>query len=627
MLIRFRSFLQGIFGKVIMLMIVATLSVFGFGAFTVFTNTDNIAAVVNGDDISERALRNQIDRYRQRVAGEENASELLARSQSPEFVDQTLDSLINQKLLEQAAVEYGLVASEMAVDQGIRTLPDFQIEGEYEPELFRETLQATGMSAQRYRSEFESFLLRSQLMLGVAGTNFVTKPEFERALSLGGESRDIAWLPVKWKPLAVVIEISDEQVAEYYQSFMSNYELPERIVVEYLKLDETQMVAQMDVPEEDIQSAYEAEKSEFVPNEERRSAHILIRTNDERDEEAVMALAETVHEKLLAGAGFAEMVKEYSDDEGTVSRGGDLGWAARGQFVPPFEEALFALQEGDISEPVKTSFGVHIIKLFEVRGAEFDSYDAIKGRIRLDIAEDLAAEQFAEQSRQLAEISYESSDLQAASDALSLPVERSEPLTRDDAEGVFATPVVIAAIYSEDVLEQGYNSALLEPEAGVAMVVRLAEKQPARQQSLEEVRDEIVETLRKERALQNARVLADAAIKRLLEGGDKEVLAQDLDTAWVEKADILRTDQENREIVKVAFDLQEPAEGQIAVDKVETDEGVLLVTVTGTIAGNASALDARRREAEAKGFDSLMSNLNLGIMQNVFLEHANIDRR
>lgn len=619
--------MQGILGKIIMALVIGTLSLFGFSALTWFTDREEVAAAVNGEEIGADFLRRKISQRRLQMTDTASEEELAA-TETPEFAQQVLEDLIRQKLLEQTADSGNWVVTDSILDGLIRQNEEFQIEGQYDPAVLQQTLAAAGYTPARYRDVLSQGLLRTQIALGVIGTAFVTDAEFEHLLRLSRETRNISWLIIKPESLEEYVSISEAEIGSHYELYQASYDIPEQVVVQYLVLSQDIIVNQIEAPEDEIRAAYEAELAEFTPAEKRQAAHILLDVTEERDLEQAKEEASALRARVEAGEDFADLAKAHSTDASNASKGGDLGMAVRGLYVPAFEKALWELEVDQISEPVATQFGVHLVKLLAMDMSAFPEYAQIKSRLENEIKQDRASQQFAEQRLTLAEISYESDDLEPASEALGLPIKRSSSFSRDGLDtGVEADPAFVEAAFAEDVLREGYNSVLAELADGSVAVVRFAEKIDARARSLAEVTDLIADSLRQQRTLENARVIAQAAEKRLRSGDDRAAVASDLGLEWQQKAGATRTDgQVPEEIQAAAFDNRLPASGML-VATVKTEAGIALVVMDAVNKGDIDDIPEGLVKRERNGLISSIGRRNLNAFQAALRLASDIDSR
>ncbi|HAS75094.1 MAG TPA: peptidylprolyl isomerase, partial [Marinobacter adhaerens] len=265
---------------------------------------------------------------------------------------------------------------------------------------------------------------------------------------------------------------------------------------------------------------YEQQAADLA-SEERRASHILIEEGSDADE--TMA---TIQERLAAGESFADLAREYSIDTVSAEDGGDLGYAGRGIYAEPFEEALFALEEGEVSEPVRTSFGVHLIRLEDVRESEVPSLDEMEDQLRRELAREKAREQFAEVRAELADSAYAADDLAGPAEELGLEVREANGVTRDGGQAPFDHAGLVRQLFSEDVLDAGYNTELIDVGDNVSVVARVNKYHEAEQLPLDQVRDQIRTTLEQRKTREALSERADAIIADLESGQSPEGIGE-----------------------------------------------------------------------------------------------------
>jgi peptidyl-prolyl cis-trans isomerase D len=330
-----------------------------------------------------------------------------------------------------------------------------------------------------------------------------------------------------------------------------------------------------------VLAAYDREKTAFEGQEQREAAHILLAETDDRDLAAARALAESLVTRLEAGEDFAALAEEFSDDSGSASDGGRLGAAARGTFVGPFEEALFSMVPGELRGPVETEFGVHILRLDNVFTTELPSFDELAFSLRERLRAEAAEAAFAEAKAKLEVLAYEAPDLTEPAEALGLTLERPEAFSRDGGEGIYGTAAVRDAAFSAEVREEGYNSEVLEPRDGLAVVLRVIEEISARDQTLEEVREAVTQEFIAEASARLAEDAAQAVLDELTAGTSIFEVSQAEGREWVREEGLLRTNTELPPALRdAAFRLAPPtAEELRRIDQVRLPSGEQLVLI------------------------------------------------
>lgn len=514
MLQNIRDNSQGLIAKTIIGVIVVLLALTGFDAiFNAAGNKQNVAEV-NGDPISRYDLEQAVNMQRRQLAQQ------LGRDFDASMLDDkllreaALNGLVDRMLLLHAAREADFAFSTQALDQLILQTPEFQVDGKFDAARFDQVIQQMGYSRLQFRQLLEQEMLIGQLRAGISGTGFVTDQQVDNFARLEMQTRDFDALTV---PAATdAVQVTDEEIQAHYQEHSDRYRSPEQVVLEYVELSKDAFFDQVEVDEKALQALYEKQVANLA--EQRRAAHILIETGELSDEQAKAKLEE-VAKRLQAGESFADLAKEFSQDPGSASEGGDLGYAGPGVYDPAFEEALYALQEGEVSQPVKTEFGWHLIKLLGVQSPEVPTLESMKPQLMRELKAQQVEQRFVEASKQLEDSAFESSDLAQPAQELGLKVETTPAFGREGGEGIAANRQVLQAAFSDEVLVDGANSALIELDPDTVVVVRVKQHMQPEQRPLDEVRESIVEQLRKQKAAEQARQNGEAMLAKLREGG------------------------------------------------------------------------------------------------------------
>jgi peptidyl-prolyl cis-trans isomerase D len=597
MLQQMREQARGIFGWIIIGAIVLVLSIFGFGALNFFVTSEPLVAEVGDTEIRQSQYLSMVESQRRRLLAQLPPGTDPGLLDEDALRDDVLDGLIQRTLLLEAARRSGMGAPEPSLDEVILATPEFQVDGRFDETRFRIVLASAGMTPVSYRQALGEDLLVNQLASAIGDTGFVTESELEAMAALTRQQRDVAWLTFDPSDYTESLVVEEADVRAYYDANADRFLAPEQVTVEYLTLDLAAMAAEEELDEEEILAAYEDEVAAFEGQERRKSAHILLSVDDDRDEAAAVELAAGLRERVLAGEDFADLAEEYSDDTGSAARGGDLGFAVRGTFVPPFERALFDLAVGDLSEPVVSQFGVHLIRLDEVATTEPPSLARLRPTLEQRVRERGAQERFDEARARLETLAYEAADLAEPAEALGLEILTAEPFSRDGGVGDFALTAVVDAAFSDDVLNGGYNSEILEPRDGVALVLRLVEYAPERLRDFEEVQEEARTSVVFERSREQAAADADAVLARLEDGAAVTAVAAESGREWSRLEGMTRDDREApAPVIREAFAAAQPGEGDRSIARAELAAGgVAVVAVTAVRPGDLAALTEAER--------------------------------
>ena len=528
MLQNIRDNSQGWIAKTIIGIIVALLALTGVDAIFTSTSNSQNAAEVNGVKITTAELSQAVEMQRrqllQQLGGDFDASlldEKLLR-------EAALNGLVERTLLLDSAKDAKFAFSQQALDQLILKTPEFLVDGQFNAERFDQVIRQLGYSRLQFRQMLEQEMLIGQLRAGLANSGFVTDAQVQAFAALEKQTRDFATLTLKADVDAVTL--SDDDIKAYYDAQASEFMSPEQVVLEYVELKKDAFFDQVEVTDEALQSAYQSEIANLA--EQRRAAHILVEVNDKLNDEQAQAKLVAVQKRLEQGEDFAALAKEVSDDSGSAGEGGDLGFAGPGVYDPAFEEALYALDENAVSAPVRSEFGWHLIKLLGVQAPEVPSFASLEEKLQRDLKARQVEQRFVEVSKDLEDAAFEASDLAQPAQELGLQVKTTEAFGRQGGtEGLTANRQVIQAAFSDEVLEDGSNSSVIELDPNTVVVVRVKEHNKPEQLPLEQVADSIRAQLTKVRASEAVKAQAEEQLAAL-RAGQTPVTQADAKQGW-----------------------------------------------------------------------------------------------
>ncbi len=542
---------QGTIAKVIIGLLIVTLSLWGVDAIVGgFTGQPEVATV-NGEEITEQEFNRILQMERQRRLSEMETPDpsLLDDDQIRRSV---LDAMIQEAVLTQDAARQGLTLSDEDIDRLITQMPQFQVDGQFNRDRFVAVLRNMGMGPLEFREAMRRQYVVNQIRGGLLESGLASPQAIEQLLRIQYQTRDFRTITLTPDQVSGQVTVSEADVKEYYENNAGEFMQPERVDAAYIELSLDKVAESIEVSEEELQAAYQARAQELAA-EERQVAHILVEDGDN----AEATLAE-VQEKLAAGEEFAELARQYSDDPVSAEEGGDLGYAGRGVFEGAFEEAMFELEEGEISEPVETAYGTHLIKVLDVRKIEPPSFEAMKDELRQELAREQAVTRFAELRTRLADLAYSEDNLTTPAQELGLEVQTRSGVTRDGGEPPFDHPGLMRQLFSDDVLQDGYNTEVIDVAQDTSVVARVRDYHPAAQQPLSEVQEQIRAQLEAQRTREALEQLGRDLIARLQDG---ETLA-DLDVAvdnWQSHEDVTRTNTDiSAPVLERAFELPRP---------------------------------------------------------------------
>jgi peptidyl-prolyl cis-trans isomerase D len=584
----FRKMVRGWLGYTILGVIVLVLAATGIEAY--FSGGKLAAATVNGEDILQADLDRMVERQRQQMIAQ------MGPNVDPSVLDvarvreSVLENLIARELLAQQAEDRGFLVSDATVHKLIREEPAFQENGKFSQQRYEQALQQIGEHPATYPARARQEIAYSMLVGGLGQSGVVTLPELERLSALTNQRRDIHYAVLPLARYLSQVSATDAEIKDFYAAHAERYAQPESVSLEYITLKREDFLAEAVPTEQELRARYEEKVKASGSDERRQAQHILITVDNTTKDADALRKTQDVEKRARAGEDFGKLAKEFSQDPGSVASGGDLGMVGRGMFVPEFEKALFSLKQGEISAPVKTQFGYHLIKLNKIETTAAPSFAALKPELEREVREAKAEELFAEAVDKLDAAVYESSDLKEPAEKFKRSVQMTAPFTRSGGTGLAADRKVVETAFSDELVKEGKNSQRLSLADGSAVWVRVKEYKPATLQPLAEVMADARNQLLLQKAGDKARAAADAIKAALAKGSSLADVAAQEKLSWQSVPDATtRTPLPLPEMQRVAFRLPHPAAGKISADSFDSGSAQVIVAVSKVTPGQPSA--------------------------------------
>jgi peptidyl-prolyl cis-trans isomerase D len=625
MLERIREGSQGPWAMGILALVILSFVFAGVGSY-INSSASSAAAIVNGEEIGidelERAYQNERSRMESQF-GEAFATLASDTAYLQNFRQGILDRLVSEKLLDQAAQELGLRVSDAQIKSAIVEMQEFQVDGKFDNDRYLAILRQAGFQTNNFRDYMRVDMVRRQLSQSLMGTEFALTSEAKTAYLMQQQTRDIRYVNV---PAAKFIEqtnVSDDEISTFYQSNISQFDTQQKVSLSYVELVLEDLLPRIEVNEEELEQYYQQNLFDYRADEERQAAHILFESTEQ--DETIAAKAEEVLAKIQAGEDFAELAKTFSSDTFSAENGGDLGWFGKSIMDPAFEDAAFSLaNKGDVSAVIKSEFGYHIIKLTDIKSEQVSAFEDVKQEIMNKVKTFKAEERFYEVSQRIAEVAFEVPDnLDEVADITGKAISITALFSRNNAPQEVSNPNVLASAFSTELIEDGVNSEVLELGSNHLMVVRVAAHEPERTKTMDEVKEQIQQTLSAQAAQQAARDWA-LEVKTALTAGEDvnpKLVAHEL--SWEDKQGVTRNDAVlSKSIVDASFKLS--AADTSVVDLVTGDVSLVqLILVNSAVAANAQQLiTLQNRLASSKSqmlygavIESLKSQADIEIYQ------------
>lgn len=577
MLLAIREKVQGWIAWTIVVLLIVPFALWGIDQYTSGEKTV-IVAEVNGETISATEFLQLYNRQRLRLQ-QQFADMYDQVVVDEELRSQVLDALVDSRLIKQWAQTEGLIISDQQLASMIQAADVFQENGVFSPTVYQNILNRNGLTVVGFELEQRQFLIESQFKTLTANSTFMTASELERLYQLQNQRRYIDYLRMDQRVFRKKIQISDEQLTNYYAENASNFLVPEKVVVDFVTLSQEEIAKEVNITDDQALEFYQANIGLFNQPEARRARHILIRG----DEEIAREKMAEVQAKLAAGEAFEELAKNYSEDPGSAVNGGDLDFFEQGMMVPEFDQVVFSMQVGQTSDVVKTDFGLHLIQLTDIREQQAQPYEEIAEEVKQQLSLETAERLYFERLETLNTLAYEQPDsLEPLLSVVDGGIKTSEAISREGAvSGVMSLPRVVAAAFSDEVLKSRLNSTAIEVGPNSSIVLRVSQYQPEHQQAFDEVKSQIKEQLIGGAAKQKAAELADEVMAQIEAGKSPESLVRNgvewHEVGWIER----QNQQVLPQISQTAFKTTKPAADQPTWNRVQLFTGdTVLVRVS-----------------------------------------------
>jgi peptidyl-prolyl cis-trans isomerase D len=597
-----RDHAKGVIAWIIIILVLIPFALWGVNEYFRGGSTDLTVAKVGRHAISAQEFQ-QV--YQREVAlRRQMMGDAFAAQNEAAIKHIVLDGMIGSEVTVQAALKAGFRVSDARVGREIRAISQFQRDGKFDPELYGQLLRGVGLSQSQFEENMRRDMLAAQFTGGVADSAFVTAHELERWLRLSEQQRKVGYFLVKAENYLDKSAPTDAEIAQYYQDNLEHFAVPEQVRAQYVELSPATVKQSVSVDEAALRHMYEDQAATFTVGEERRARHILIKVAENADAATVAAAKAKVDQlraRLVAGESFADLARQNSADTGSAQQGGELGFFGRGVMVGPFEDTVFSLKKGEISAPVRTAFGWHIIELEDIKPGSTRSFNDVRASLEEDYKKSKVEERMYDLSDTLTNLTYEHPDtLKFAADGLGLAIQTTGLFSRDHGDGVAANDNFRAAAFGEDVIDGGNNSETIQFEDGRVVVLRIVEKQPATHRPLDEVRAGIRDELRRQSAQRLAEETGKTIHDRLLHGDAVDAIARETKAVWQAPALIKREEAGvPAEVLDTAFTLGRPAPDHLAAGGVALGSGdYAVVALYGVFDGDPATVSPTERSTQ-----------------------------
>jgi len=478
---------------------------------------EDLAAEVNGWEISNgqyyqapEQLRRMYENLYRQFPGQAPDEEMIREA--------ALRNVIDETILLQYAMELGLVVTDAELTQRIMNEPAFQRDGRFDRAMYMTVLQAQRMTAAAFEDQMRRDMLTQQVRDLIRQTAKVTTAEVEEELRRSSEKLTCDAVVVDAAKMGTEVAVSDEEIASYYEEHKEEFRRPEQIKLRYIQVRPEDFLGEVVISEEEIAKYYEENEDEFMDEEKVRARHILLRAPEKEDDEegwaAVEKRAQEIREEILAGKDFAEAAKEYSQDPSNAQSGGDLGWFGRGRMVKAFEDAAFSLEVGVVSEPVRTRFGYHLIKVEERKEPGVKPLDEVRGIIEAKLRKERAERMADLAMDELYQKFLKDPHFESIVKGTLFTVKETKYFDFDKTPVEFGRSKEVED-YLKSIDDEPISDIIATDEGD--FLAEFAERRPSQVPPLEEIRDEVRAVIEKEKLREEGKRLAEQLLAKVQE--------------------------------------------------------------------------------------------------------------
>ena len=564
---------------------------------------ENIVAEVNEETITQRDYRRRYDARRQALQRQLGAS-YRADVMDQLVQQQVINSLVEEKLLQMFVEQHNIQVGDEELAAAIQSDSSFQKNGKFDFPSYRSILGQSGFTPESYEQYLRDDRKISILPRIIESSSFITESRASQYTKLLNQKRDVDYVIVGRDHFPNDLVVSEDEAKAYYDSNPTEFTRPEQVRLEYIRSSASLLAESLESSEDNIRQYYEDHIDRYAVEEQRTASHILLALEEGKtleDSPKVKQTLQEIQDRLEAGESFEKLAEEFSEDPGSAQQGGSLGQVARGVMVAPFEEALYALTEtGQISEPVRTSFGIHLIRLDDLKPRQVKSFEEVKGQLQSEYAMNKAVELFYDQSERMAELSYERPDsLTSVAEVLDIPIHNTGWISRDnDQPGVEGNRDVLRAAFSERLKSEMINSDPIEIGENDAVIIRVLESRPASLLPYEEVAEQARIAAITGAMYNRLKQYAEQLASRLKQGERLSDIAASESLTLKSQEGLQRTNKDiSADLSKGIFSMPAPQTETPEVDTISLEDGTMaLVVLRGvSVEAKADSKDIKQR--------------------------------
>jgi len=618
---------KGIIGWIIIALISFTFALFGIADY-LGNDSAPFAAKVDDTEISTRAYQEALSRQRQRLESVFEGKLPTDPTFTNRLKQQVLEQLINRTLLDNRVNEAGYRVTNQMASEKIKMIESFQQDGQFTSAMYKQIINSQGMSVAQFEHMFRSDMVVQQMQGALMQSSIIDNKTLQQLNSLQQQARDVSYIEFNNTKYISNFTVTNEELQQYYDQNKDRYMHPEQVSISYVEIKTDDIDSNVDIDEEAIRRQYDEYVASIADNEQRKAKHILIQLDSGADEAKKTEARNKVNDalaQLKSGVSFEELAKKLSDDPGSASKGGDLGWINKGMMGDAFDDALFNLNKNETSDAVQTSFGFHIIKLVDIKGAKPDTYEAKKAALIKELKQEDVEKIFYDRSELMATLAYENDEtLQPVADALQLKLKQSDLFTRVSGSGLASNQAIRDAAFNSTALKEGRNSEVIELDRNHIVVLRVDQHVNAKPKSLDEVRTVLEITLKSIKGKEKVQADGLQALADLQQGKSIETVAKTHGGSLKQLGKIKRDHKSaDQAIVREVFQMNKPEAGKVEYKTVDLMNGVAVIALNSVSASEAQT-STDELQAISKNIEMDLSNQEMTAVINFIKSQADV---
>ncbi|MEC8011081.1 MAG: peptidylprolyl isomerase [Pseudomonadota bacterium] len=612
----FRDLVHGWFGKAVVVVVVALFALYGTDALVSLASKPQPVARVHDAELYRDQLSNMVMQQKQTIL-RQNPGLPLDLLKDDFLRSSVAQRWVERQLIDQALLEWGFRPDQKTVVAQLKADSRFATDGQINQQLLEAWLTQNNLTPEVLFNEIRTNLSLDQLLTGLEDSEFVVPKEVNQILSLQEQKRSFEMATISPESVIDEVDLSDKKLQAYYEEHQSQYMNPETAKVQYIVFDEAQMTADLEINPSDaeLQGYYENYKQNLLLDEQRQASHILIDTSARSEDEA-KELADSIYERIQNGEAFADLAKEFSDDKPSAVDGGSLPMAERGTFVEEFENALYSLNEGEVSQPVKTDFGYHIIKLDGKESPEAVSFEDKKPELVEEFAKRQKDEAFRTKLDDIELVAFESSNLEQLAEQYELEVQTTDAFNQSNAPAPLNSKDVLDTVFGSTFFDEGRNSDLIELD-GKVVIVHPVEYTPAAPKSFASVKEDVKKAATEEAAVELAAEKGRAIMAQLKLGKALSEEQTALLGEWAEhKETERRTTDVSAGVIQKLFAMAKPSEDKPEYASVQ-QQGNFVILKLDSVVSAATAEDGTLESVDEDTVATLGEQLKMSNAQSL----------